>query len=80
MYQVSMELKLATQYGSILNIIKIFNELNVEVNQVSLKNLPDGVSVVLIESAFINPARIAFLLNSLKKYDDSVQVLKKRIF
>jgi len=80
MYQVSIELKLTTQYGNIMNIIKIFNELNVEVNQVSLKNLPDGVSVVSLESAFINPARIAFLLNSLKKYDDSVQVLKKRIF
>lgn len=80
MYQLAMEFKLATQYGNIMSIIKIFNELNIEVTQVSLKNLPEGVSIVLLESAFVNPARIAFLLNSLKKYDDSVQVLKKRIF
>ncbi len=75
-----MEFKLATQYGNIMSIIKIFNELNVTVTQVSLKNLPDEISIVSLESEFLNPARIAFLLNSLKKYDDSVQVLKKRIF
>lgn len=79
-YQVSLEFKMSTKYGNILNIIKIFNELNVSVSQVSLKNLPDGSSIVFLESAFVNPARISFLLNSLKKYDDSIQILKKRIF
>ncbi len=79
-YQVALEFKLATQYGNIMSIIKIFNELNISVNQVSLKNLPDGNSIVMLESEFANPARISFLLNSLKKYDDSVHIVKKRIF
>jgi len=74
-----MEFKLATQYGNIMSIIKMFNELNISVNQVSLKNSPDGNSIVDLDSEFVNPARIAFLLNSLKKYDDSVQIQKKRI-
>lgn len=80
LYQVAIEFKLTTKYGNIMNIIKIFNELNVSVNQVSLKNFPDGNSVVTLESEFVNPSRIIFLLNSLKKYDDSVHILKKRIF
>lgn len=80
LYQVAIEFKLTTKYGNIMDIIKIFSELNVSVTQVSLKNLPDGMSLVTLESEFINPARIAFLLNSLKKYDDSVHILKKRIF
>lgn len=80
LYQVSIEFKLSTKYGNIMNIIKIFTELNVSVNQVSLKNLPDAMSLVTLESEFVNPARISFLLNSLKKYDDSIHILKKRIF
>lgn len=80
LYQVAIEFKLATKYGNIMNIIKIFNELNVSVNQVSLKNFPDGNSVVSLESELVNPSRISFLLNSLKKYDDSVHIVKKRIF
>lgn len=80
LYQVAIEFKLATKYGNIMNIIKIFNELNVTVNQVSLKNFPDGNSVISLESESVNPSRISFLLNSLKKYDDSVHIVKKRIF
>ena len=80
LYQVALEFKLATQYGNIMSIIKIFNELNISVHQVSLKNLPDWNSIVILESEFANPSRIAFLLNSLKKYDDSVHILKKKIF
>jgi (p)ppGpp synthase/HD superfamily hydrolase len=80
LYQVAIEFKLVTQHSNIMNIIKLFNELNVSVNQVSLKNLPEGTSLVTLESEFVNPARISFLLNSLKKYDDSVHILKKKIF
>ncbi|MEI8091645.1 MAG: hypothetical protein WCG98_05470 [bacterium] len=63
-----------------MNIVQIFSDLNISVTQVSIKNLPDGNSVVTMESELANPAKITFLLNSLKKHDDSVQVLKKRIF
>ena len=79
LYKLSMELKVSTRYGTIMQVIKIFSELNIEILQVSMKNLEDGDSIVLLESAFTNPARITFLLNSLKKIDDSLQVLKKKI-
>jgi GTP pyrophosphokinase len=79
LYRLSMELKISTQYGTIMHVIKIFSELNIEILQVSMKNLEDGMSIVILESAFTNPARITFLLNSLKKIDDSLQVLKKKI-
>jgi (p)ppGpp synthase/HD superfamily hydrolase len=79
MYKLHMELKISTRYGTIMNVIKIFSELNIEILQVSMKNLEDGDSIVILESAFTNPARITFLLNSLKKIDDSLQVLKKKI-
>lgn len=79
-YQLAMEFRLTTKYGNIMNIIKIFNELNVSINQVALKNHADGKTVVTMESAFVNPSRIAFLLNTLKKYDDSIHIIKKKIF
>ena len=78
LYKLNMELKLSTKYGTIMNVIKVFSELNVEILQVSMKNLEGGVSIVSLESEFTNPARITFLLNSLKKTDDSLQVLKKK--
>ena len=78
-YQVDLEFKLSTKYGNIMNIVKLFSELHISVLQVSLRNLPDDTSLVTLESEFSNPAKIAFLLNSLKKFDDSVQIVKKKI-
>ncbi|MEI7563309.1 MAG: hypothetical protein WCJ39_06760 [bacterium] len=78
-YKLHMELRLSTKYGTIMHVIQIFAELNIEILQVSMKNVDGGMSIVILESAFTNPARISFLLNSLKKNDDSLQVLKKKI-
>jgi hypothetical protein len=59
--------------------MKIFNELNVPVLQVSIKNLQEDMCVMVFETEFSNPGKISFLLNSLKKYDDSLKVIKKKI-
>ena len=60
-------------------MMKIFSELHVPVLQVTMKNIQDGMSLVAFETEFLNPGKIAFLLNSLKKYDDSLKVVKKVI-
>jgi hypothetical protein len=48
--------------------------------QISIKNNGDGTSSIFLESEFKNPARIAFLVNSLKKYDDSIKINKEKVY
>jgi len=60
-------------------MMKIFSELHIPVLQVTMKNLQENVNLVAFETEFSNPGKIAFLLNSLKKYDDSLKVVKKII-
>jgi hypothetical protein len=60
-------------------MMKIFNDLHVPVLQVSMKNIQENMSLFSFETEFSNPGRIAFLLNTLKKYDDSLKVVKKKI-
>jgi len=59
--------------------MKIFSEVHIPVLQVTMKNIQDNMSLVTFETEFTNPSKIAFLLNSLKKYDDSLKVVKKKI-
>lgn len=56
--------------------MKIFNDLHVSVNQVFMKNLQENMSLITFETQFVDPNKISFLLNSLKKYDDSLKVIK----
>jgi len=60
-------------------MMKIFNDLNIPVLQVSMKNLQENMCLFVFETEFSNPGKIAFLLNSLKKHDDSLKVVKKKI-
>jgi hypothetical protein len=60
-------------------MLKIFAELHIPVLQVTMKNLENDLSLIALETEFSNPGKIAFLLNSLKKYDDSLKVTKKII-
>lgn len=78
-YKVWIELKVSNKQGNIIGMMKIFNELHIPVLQVSLKNLQENMCLFIFETEFSNPGKIAFLLNSLKKYDDSLKVVKKKI-
>lgn len=79
-YGASIELRIFNKYSNLLDVMTIFSDLHIVILQVSIKNNGDGTSSVFLESEFKNPARIAFLLNSLKKYDDSIKVFKKKIY
>ncbi|MDD3262370.1 MAG: RelA/SpoT family protein [Candidatus Absconditabacteria bacterium] len=78
-YEVSIELKIFNKYSSLLDVMNIFSDLHIVILQISIKNNGDGTSDIFLDTEFKNPARIAFLLNSLKKYDDSIKVNSKKI-
>lgn len=78
-YGVSIELKIFNKYSNLLDVMTILWDLHIVILQVSIKNNGDGTSSIFLESEFKNPSRIAFLLNSLKKYDNSIKVHKKKI-
>ncbi|AHB40908.1 hypothetical protein P148_SR1C00001G0093 [candidate division SR1 bacterium RAAC1_SR1_1] len=78
-YGVSVELKIFNKYSNLLEVMTILGDLHIVILQVSIKNNGDGTSSIFLESEFKNPARIAFLLNSLKKYDNSIKVNKRKI-
>ncbi len=79
MYKILLEMKVSSKSGNLIGMMKIFSELHVPVLQLSMKNIADNMSWVTFETEFTNPSKIAFLLNSLKKYDDSLKVVKKTI-
>ena len=78
-YKIRIELKISSRPGNLIGMMRIFTELHVPVLQVTMKNIQDNMSLVAFETEFSNPGKIAFLLNSLKKYDDSLKVIKKHI-
>ncbi len=78
-YRLSIEFIISSKAGKLLSMLKIFAELHIPVLQVTMKNLENDLSLIALETEFSNPGKIAFLLNSLKKYDDSLKVTKKII-
>ncbi len=78
-YTICIEMKISSKQGNLIGIMKIFNELHIPVLQVSMKNIQDNMSLVSFETEFSNPGKIAFLFNSLKKYDNSLKEVKKKI-
>lgn len=79
LYKIWIEVKSPNKPWNLIGMMKIFTELNIPVLQVTMKNIQDNMSLVAFETEFSNPGKIAFLLNSLKKYDDSLKVVKKKI-
>ncbi len=78
-YKIWIELKISNRQGNIIGMMKIFNDLHIPVLNVTMKNLQENMSLFAFETEFANPGKIAFLINSLKKYDDSLKVMKKKI-
>gem|GEM_PF-178211 len=78
-YKIAIEIKIQNKYGNLLKVMTTFSELRIVILQISIKNNGDGSIIIMLESEFSNPSRIGFLLNSLKKYDTSVQIIKKKI-
>ncbi|MEI7919341.1 MAG: hypothetical protein WCH65_03950 [bacterium] len=78
-YTIWIDMKISSKTGNLIGMMKIFSDLHVPVLQVSMKKIQDDMSLVAFETEFSNPGKIAFLLNSLKKYDDSLKEVKKKI-
>ena len=78
-YKIWIELKISSKPWNLIGMMKIFSELHVPVLQVTMKNIQENMSLVAFETEFSNPGKIAFLLNSLKKHDDYLKVIKKNI-
>lgn len=78
-YRIRIELKVSSKQWNIIGMMRIFNDLHIPVLNVTMKNLQENMSLFSFETEFANPGKIAFLLNSLKKYDDSLKVMKKKI-
>ncbi len=78
-YKIRIELKVSSKQWNIIGMMKIFNDLHIPVLNVTMKNLQENMSLFAFETEFANPGKIAFLLNSLKKFDDSLKVVKKKI-
>lgn len=78
-YNFEIQINIQNKYGNLLNIMSTFAELHIAILQVSIKNNGDGSSSIMIESESNNPSRIAFLLRTLKKNDDSIQIIKKKV-
>ena len=72
-------MKLFSHKGNTVGIIKIFNDLHIPLLKVAMRKIEDNTTLMSFETEFINPGKISFLLNSLKKYDDSLKVVKKTI-
>lgn len=79
MYKIFIELKISNRQGNIIGMMNIFNDLHVPVLNITMKNLQENMSLFSFETEFANPNRIAFLLNSLKKHDDSLKITKTKI-
>jgi len=78
-YTIWIELKALSRQGNIINMMRIFNDLNIPVLNVTMKNLHDDMSLFAFGTEFTNPGKMSFLLNSLKKHDDSLKLMKKKI-
>jgi len=77
-YKLQIELETTHKYGNIINIMTLFSELNITITQISIQNIDKTRNKVSLEAEFENPTKIAFLLNDLKKYKNSIKVLKKK--
>lgn len=78
-YKIAIDIKIQNKYNNLLTIMTTFSELHITILQISIKNNGDGTSLIMLESEFTNPSRIGFLLKSLKKSDDSIQLTRKKI-
>jgi (p)ppGpp synthase/HD superfamily hydrolase len=78
-YNIAIEIKIWNKYWNLLNIMTTCSELWIIILQVSIKNNWDWSSTITLESELNNPSKIAFMINSLKKNDDSIQIIKKKI-
>lgn len=78
-YTIWLEFTMSSKPGKLMSMMKLFSELHIPVLQVTMKNLQENMSLVAFETEFSNPGKIAFLLNSLKRSDDSLKVVKKNI-
>ena len=78
-YNLVIDAKILNDQKSFVSVMSSMSELWVKVLQVSLNSTLDSTSILTIETAAISPSKIMYLLNVLKRYWDSVQVIKKSI-
>ena len=77
-YKLLLILKTKDKFKNIINIMTLFSDLNINVLQISIEETQEKKNKISLELQFENPAKIDYLLNDLKKYKDSIEVLRKR--
>lgn len=78
-YKVEIILRILNKYSNLLDVMTMLEDLHIAILEISIKNNGDGTSNIHLETEFKNPARIAFLLNNLKKHKNSIHLLKNII-
>lgn len=78
-YNLILDIKIMNGQWNFVNVMSSMSDLLVKILQVSLNNNLDWTSTLNVETEKISPSKIIYLLNVLKKYNNSLQVLKKSI-
>jgi len=77
-YKVFISLETKNRFNNIINIMTLFSDLNINISQISIEETPQKKNKISLELQFENPAKIDYVLNDLKKYKDSIKVLRKK--
>jgi len=77
-YETQIELKTNNNDQNIIRIMTLFSEFNITISQISIQNKKNNISEISLKINFINPTKLAFLLNNLKKYKNSIKITKKK--
>jgi len=66
-------------HANLASVIGIFADLQVPMDNISIKNDEHGDGYVLIDSDYSNPGKIYYLFNALKKYKNFITITKTQI-
>ncbi len=78
-YKVSVELSMKNTHVNLAAIIGIFADLQVPMDNISIKNDEHGDGYVLIDSDYSNPGKIYYLFNALKKHKNFITITRTTI-
>lgn len=78
-YRITLDISIDYSIN-IIDILKLFSDLKVELTQFSTRSAKDKRRIISIEAEFISPGKIEYVINNLKKFGNFVEVIKKKIF
>lgn len=78
-YRIKLDIAIDPSIN-IIDILKLFSDLQVELTQFSTKVTHNERRIISIEAEFISPSKIEYVINNLKKFGTFVEVIRKKIF